>query len=32
MTYYSWLTLWFVISMVVILIVGAITLIKNKRK
>lgn len=32
MTYYSWLTLWFVISMVVILIVGVVTFIRSKRK
>lgn len=32
MTYYSWLTLGFVISLAAILIVGAITFIRSKRK
>ena len=32
MTYYSWLTLGFVVSLAAILIVGVVTFIRNKRK
>ena len=32
MTYYSWLTVGFIASCVIILVVGAITFIKSKRK
>lgn len=32
MTYYAWLTVGFIVACVVILIVGAVTFVRNKRK